>query len=286
MTRPLRIEFPNALYHITSRGDRRENIYDDDVDREVFLDILGNVVTDYNWLCHGYCLMDNHYHLIIETLDGNLSKGMRQLNGMFTQATNRRHSRTGHLFQGRYKAILVDKDQYLLELARYVVLNPVRAKGMIRSIEDWPWSNYLAFIGDAEKQEWLTADWVLSQFGENRVIGIENYKQFVLGGVGQEIDVWSGLNGQIFLGNEAFVSKMQKKIDNNVSDYSIPKRQKRAVAMPLLQIEEQYSDRNSAIVAAYKTGAYSQREIGEHFRLHPSTVGIIVRKAKGSQFGT
>jgi len=286
MTRPLRLEFPNALYHITSRGDRRENIYDDDVDREVFLEILGHVVADYNWLCHGYCLMDNHYHLIIETLDGNLSKGMRQLNGMFTQATNRRHSRTGHLFQGRYKAILVDKDQYLLELARYVVLNPVRAKGMIRSIEDWPWSNYLAFIGDADEQEWLTADWVLSQFGENRVIAIDNYKRFVLGGVGQEIDVWSGLNGQIFLGNEAFVSKMQKKIENNVSDYSIPKRQKRAVAMPLLQIEEQCPDRNSAIVAAYKTGAYSQREIGEHFRLHPSTVGIIVRKAKGAQFGT
>jgi len=286
MTRPLRLEFPNALYHITSRGDRRENIYDDDVDREVFLEILGHVVADYNWLCHSYCLMDNHYHLIIETLDGNLSKGMRQLNGVFTQATNRRHSRTGHLFQGRYKAILVDKDQYLLELARYVVLNPVRAKGMIRSIEDWPWSNYLAFIGDAEVQEWLTPDWVLSQFGENRAIGVENYKQFVLGGVGQEHDIWSGLNGQVFLGNEAFVSKMQKKIENNVGDYSIPKRQKRAVAMPLLQIEEQHLDRNSAIVAAYKTGAYSQREIGEHFRLHPSTVGIIVRKAKDSQFGT
>jgi len=286
MTRPLRLEFPNALYHITSRGDRRESIYDDDVDREVFLEILGNVVTDYNWLCHGYCLMDNHYHLIIETLDGNLSKGMRQLNGMFTQTTNRRHSRTGHLFQGRYKAILVDKDQYLLELARYVVLNPVRAKGMIRSIEDWPWSNYLAFIGRAEVKEWLTPDWVLSQLGINRAFAIENYRRFVLGGVGQKIDIWSGLNGQIFLGNEAFVSKMQNKVENDVSDYSIPKKQKRAIAVPLLQIEEKHLDRNSAIVAAYKTGAYSQREIGEHFRLHPSTVGIIVRKAKDSQFGT
>ena len=158
MARPLRLEFPNALYHITSRGDRRENIYDDDTDRIIFLETLGKVVADYNWLCHSYCLMDNHYHLIIETLDSNLSKGMRQLNGVFTQATNRRHSRSGHLFQGRYKAILVDKDQYLLELARYVVLNPVRAKGMIRNIEDWPWSNYLAFIGHTKAQEWLTPD--------------------------------------------------------------------------------------------------------------------------------
>ena len=94
MARPLRIEFPNALYHITSRGDRREDIYEDDEDRKIFLDILGKVVTDYNWLCHGYCLMNNHYHLIVETLDGNLAKGMRQLNGVYTQTSNRRHNRT------------------------------------------------------------------------------------------------------------------------------------------------------------------------------------------------
>jgi len=224
--------------------------------------------------------MDNHYHLIIETLDGNLSKGMRQLNGVYTQATNRRHSRSGHLFQGRYKAILVDKDQYLLELARYVALNPVRAKGMIRNIEDWPWSNYLAFIGHTKVQEWLTPDWVLSQFGRSRKLARENYKRFVLEGVGQKLDIWSSLNGQIYLGDDTFVAKMQNKIENSVSDWSIPKRQKRPVAMPLLQIEEQHVDRNLAIVAAYNTGAYSQREIGEHFRLHPSTVGVIVRKAR------
>ena len=126
MARPLRIEFLNALYHITSRGDRREDIYEDDEDRKIFLEIVGKVVTNFNWLCHGYCLMSNHYHLIVETLDGNLAKGMRQLTGVYTQTSNRRHNRTGHLFQGRYKAILVDKESYLLELARYVVLNPVR----------------------------------------------------------------------------------------------------------------------------------------------------------------
>lgn len=98
MSRPLRLEFPNALYHVTSRGDRRENIYEDDDDRLKFLEILGMVVADYNWLCHGYCLMDNHYHFIIETLEGNLSKGMRQLNGVYTQASNRLHGRSGHLF--------------------------------------------------------------------------------------------------------------------------------------------------------------------------------------------
>jgi len=111
MVRPLRLEFSGALYHVTSRGDRQEEIYEDDDDREKFLEILSSVVSDYNWRCHAYCLMSNHYHLIIETLDGNLSKGMRQLNGVFTQASNHRHQRCGHLFQGRYKAILIDKLQ-------------------------------------------------------------------------------------------------------------------------------------------------------------------------------
>ena len=127
MARPIRIEFAGALYHITSRGDRREAIYEDDTDRFRFLEVLGEVVERFNWRCHAYCLMTNHYHLVVETVDGNLSKGMRQLNGVYTQWSNRRHRRTGHLFQGRYKAILVDSEAYLLELARYVVLNPVRA---------------------------------------------------------------------------------------------------------------------------------------------------------------
>lgn len=169
MTRPLRLEFPNALYHVTSRGDRREDIFDDDDDRLRFLEILGTVVTNYHWLCHGYCLMNNHYHLVIETLDSNLSKGMRQLNGVYTQASNRRHKRSGHLFQGRYKAILVDKDPYLLELVRYVVLNPVRAKGMVRRLEDWPWSSYWAMVGAAPKPAWLTTDCVIPVWNAKKI---------------------------------------------------------------------------------------------------------------------
>ncbi len=282
MARPLRLEFPNALYHITSRGDRREDIYEDDEDRITFLSILGNVVADYNWLCHGYCLMSNHYHLIIETLDSNLSKGMRQLNGVFTQTTNRRHKRTGHLFQGRYKAILVDKESYLLELARYVVLNPVRAKGMVRIIDDWPWSSYLGMINKVNAEDWLTTDWVLSQFGANRVQAINRYQQFVLEGVGQEIELWSKLQDQMYLGNDEFVSKMQRKIEKAEDDWSTPKKQKRAVAKSISEIESQAVDRNSAIMTAYATGAYSQREIGDYFQLHPSTVGVIVRRIKNS----
>lgn len=115
MARPLRLEFSGALYHVTARGDRREDIYADDEDRHVFLLTLGRVVADFNWVCHAFCLMGNHYHLVVETPDANLSKGMRQLNGVYTQAFNRRHGLVGHLFQGRYKAILVDEEAYLLE---------------------------------------------------------------------------------------------------------------------------------------------------------------------------
>ena len=282
MARLLRLEFPNALYHVTSRGDRREDIYDDDEDRNNFLEILAKVVTDFNWLCHGYCLMSNHYHLIIETLDANLSKGMRQLNGVYTQTTNRRHNRTGHLFQGRYKAILVDKESYLLELARYVVLNPVRAKGMVRHIEDWPWSSYLSMISKEPAADWLTTDWVLSQFGGNRKQAKNRYQQFILEGIGRNIEIWSELKGQIYLGNEEFVSIMQGKIEKDRDVWNIPNKQKRAVAKSLAEIEQQSVDRDSAIIKAYATGVYSQREIGEHFDLHASTVGVIVRRKKNS----
>ena len=164
MARPLRLEFAGALYHVTSRGDRREDIYEDDEDRVAFLNVLASVARRFNWLVHAYCLMSNHYHLLIETPDGNLSQGMRQLNGVYTQYSNRRHRRVGHLFQGRYKAILVQKESYLLEVACYIVLNPVRA-GMVRSAGDWPWSSYRATAGREAIPEWLTTDWVLSAFG-------------------------------------------------------------------------------------------------------------------------
>lgn len=134
MARPLRLEFPGAIYHVTARGNARNAIFLDDEDRALFLGGLGEVVTRFGWLCHAYCLMDNHYHLLIETPEGNLSLGMRQLNGIYTQRFNQRHGCVGHVFQGRFKAIVVDRDSYLLELCQYAVLNPIRA-GMVEQID-------------------------------------------------------------------------------------------------------------------------------------------------------
>lgn len=184
MARPLRIEYPGAIYHITSRGNARQPIYEDDEGRKVFLELLGFIVDRFNWLCHAYCLMDNHYHLLIETQDGNLSLGMRQLNGIYTQRFNKRHGRVGHLFQGRFKAILVDRENYLLELCRYVVLNPVRA-GMVRSSGRYKWSSYHATAGTEKISSFLATDWVLSQFGRSRKVAQEKYKTFVEEAIGK-----------------------------------------------------------------------------------------------------
>ena len=139
MARPLRLEFAGGLYHVTSRGERREDIFTGDEDRLAWRGIFADVCERFNWVCHAYCLMSNHYHIVVETVEGNLAQEMRQLNGVYTQYVNRTHARVGHVFQGRYKAIQDEKDAYLLELSRYVVLNPVRA-GMVARAEDWQWS--------------------------------------------------------------------------------------------------------------------------------------------------
>jgi len=275
MARPLRLELAGGLYHVTSRGDRREHIYDNDGDREQWLENLGNVCDRYNWRCHAYCLMDNHYHIVIETAEANLSKGMRQLNGVYTQYYNRKHGRVGHVFQGRYKGILVERDEYLLELARYVVLNPVRAN-MVKNISDWKWSSYQAMIGDAYVQCWLEIDWILGQFSNQRKTAIERYINFVREGVGLP-SIWSHLQNQIFLGSEAFVNENQKQIHQKETLNDVPRLQKRELPKPLEYYENKYRNQKKAIVKAYLSGGYTLKEIGDYFGKHYSTISRIVK---------
>ncbi len=275
MARPLRIEYPGALYHVTSRGDRQEPIFDDDRDRTAFLNILGDVVSRFRWRCHAYCLMGNHYHLMIETPQGNLTKGMRQLNGVFTQWSNRRHKRSGHLFQGRYKAIIVDRDAYFLEVARYIVLNPVRAS-MVEHPQQWPWSSYGAMTAKFTAPPWLTTDVLLEAFGKSRFWARRKYQQFVEEGMGGE-SIWKDLKAQIYLGDDHFVERMRSKLGEREEDVNIPQVQQRAPAQPLKVIHRQYSNRDEGIRAAYETGAYSYQQIADHFGVHFTTVGRIVR---------
>jgi putative transposase len=275
MARPLRLEFPHALYHVTARGDGREDIYVSDEDRLAWLDTLGQVCARFNWVCHAYCLMSNHYHIVVETPNANLSKGMRQLNGVYTQWFNRTHQRVGHVFQGRFKAILVEKDSYLLELARYVVLNPLRAK-MVRRIEQWPWSSYRATCGQVPPPAWLHTDFVLSQFGSQRARAVTKYVAFVHEGKGLP-SVWSALQGQIYLGSNAFIKKMQTELEKKPNLTEIPRVQRRALAHDLGEYAEAH-ERDEAIAMAYLSGHHTMAAIAEHFGVHYTTVSRLVRR--------
>ena len=219
MARPLRLEFAGALYHLTARGNARQKIFLDEEDRRCFLEFLGKEVEQQGWLLYAYCLMDNHYHLLLETPEPNLVAGMRRLNGVYTQAFNRRHRRIGHLLQGRYKAILVDKDAYLLELCRYIVLNPVRAKA-VKQPAQWRWSSYAATAGRASAPPWLALQAVQVLFASRAA-----YERFVAQGLGQE-SPWVQLRGQIYLGGEEFLKRLERRL---------PARPVRGVARSQLQ---------------------------------------------------
>ncbi|MBC7098884.1 transposase [Candidatus Bipolaricaulota bacterium] len=276
MARPLRVEFPGAIYHITSRGNAGQAIFLDDKDRLSFLDLLAEVVKRYRFLCYSYCLMKNHYHLLIETQEGNLSQGMRQLNGVYTQAFNRRHKRSGHLFQGRYKAILVEKDAYLLEVARYIVLNPVRA-GLVKHPGKWRWSSYRATAGLGDAPPFLAVDWLLAQFARERTRAQNAYRRFVAQGKG--VELWDKLKGGVILGDEAFVAKVKPLLEEKRDIPEIPRREKLADRLPLEELftgVKTKDERDAKICQAVLEYGYRLAEVGEYLGLHYSTISRIV----------
>ncbi len=207
MARPLRLEFPGAVYHVMSRGDRRRDIFADEIDRRNFLDKLAQEVMQQRWRMYAYCLMGNHYHLLLETPIANLVAGMRRLNGVYTQTFNRRHSLVGHVLQGRYKSVVVDRNVYLLELARYIVLNPVRA-GLVGHAQDWPWSSYRGTAGLVPAPCWLSIDAIIGQFGDQVLSAQRIYRDFVLDGVGAP-SPWAETRGQSYLGGQQFLQGIE-----------------------------------------------------------------------------
>ena len=274
MTRPLRLSFPGAVYHVTSRGNARQDIVADDRDRSQWLSLLAHVVDRYGWLCHAYCLMDNHYHLVIETPKPNLSIGMRQLNGRYTQAYNRRHEQVGHVFQGRFTAILVEKDAHLLELCRYVVLNPVRAK-IVSHPRLWVWSSYRATVGETKAPGWLSTDWILSQFGQRGGPAQARYRTFVAEGRGAPAP-WEQLTGQIYLGSEKFVAQHQP----NRVIRDIPRRQTQAQRPSLETLFERKGDLEKTIHQAYRQYGYRLADIADHLGVHAATVSRRLKRAE------
>ncbi|MFD0666774.1 transposase [Ramlibacter sp. MAHUQ-53] len=275
MARPLRIEFPGCLYHVTSRGDRREAIYEDDHDRRVWLDLLAEACDRFHWVCHAWCQMTNHYHLMVETVEPTLSRGMRHLNGVFTQWSNRRHERTGHLFQGRFKAIVVEKESHLLELSRYIVLNPVRG-GMVRLPGDWPWSSWHATAGLHAAPGWLDVDWLLARFARDRAVAMDRYRRFVLGGIGLASPLRDAA-GQGILGSEPFVQRVLGQARAAQAPAEVPRLQRHAKPQTLADYAAGAPNASQAMAHAYASGGYSLREIAEHFGVHYSTVSRAVR---------
>jgi putative transposase len=277
MARPLRLEFDGAFYHVTSRGNSRQDIYFEQEDYQRFLDILGRVCQRHNWRIHAYCLMTNHYHLLVETPKGNLSAGMQQLNGVYTQYVNRHYQRCGHVFQGRFKRILVDTDIYYKTLVRYVLQNPLRA-GMVTQLAEYYWSSYHATAGSCTAPDWLVTYDVLARFDVDKTKAVAAFEAFC-----EHIDdtsMWDNLTNQIFLGDEAFTAVQLSKLTSVGGVHDIPKIQRRPPPSPLPNYELQYDSRNEAILAAYQSGVYSMTQLATYFQLHVSTISKLVAKFK------
>lgn len=275
MSRPLRLEFPGALYHVTARGNVKADIYLGRRDRIVWLSILEEICTRYNFVVHSFCQMSNHYHIVLETIDGNLIQGMRQLNGRYSQYFNRRHQRVGHVFQGRYKGILIQREKYLLELARYVVLNPVRA-GFVQSPEQWAWSSYPYFIGQASCPAWLDVASTLATFAVRQDAAMAAYQRFVIAGIGEQSPLLKTAH-QLLLGDAEFIANARAMIASPTFR-AVNKSQRRALTRSLAEYAAQYHNRDEAMARAYHSTAYTMNQIAAHFGVSDKTVSRAIKK--------
>lgn len=281
MTRPLRIEYHGALHHVTARGNERRAIFGSDHDRSEFLDVLAQVVAIYNWRCYAFCLMDNHYHILIETPDANLSKGMRDLNGIYAQRFNRVHGRDGHLFQGRFHSIVVDRDSYLLEVARYIVLNPVRAKIVPRPV-DWKWSSYRATAGFSKPADALSIGELLKNFGSDRHLAVKEYRRFVKEGIDKKNPFDDVLDGNL-LGIEPFSDNIWTIAGDKSDLVEVPISERMVGRPTLLQMfsgVKSKNDRDDIIVASHGRCKYSQKEIADFLGVHYSTISKVIANSR------
>jgi REP element-mobilizing transposase RayT len=269
VSRPLRICVPDGIYHVIARGNARGRIYLDDADRVRFLTVLARVVARFGWVCHAYCLMDNHYHLVVQTPKPNLSAGMRQLNGLYAQGFNERHDRCGHVFQSRYRSILVEKESHLLGLCRYVVLNPVRA-GACGDAGAYRWSSYRATSGAAPGERFLTTDWILGNFASTKAAAQAGYRAFVA--EGERDALADGVRGER-LGTESF---LRERFGHDPPLAEIPRVQVEPLSPALTEIFVRVP--HAPVAAAYRHYGYTLREIAEHLGCHYSTVSRRLRR--------
>jgi REP element-mobilizing transposase RayT len=269
MSRPLRVLFPGAVYHVTARGNEHRPIYRDADDRDEFLGVVALAVERYGLVCHGYCLMGNHYHLVLETPRANLPTAMRHINGCYGQVFNRRWHRVGHLFQGRYDATLVEKDAHLLETVRYVALNPLRTRPpLCEAPERWPWSSYAALAGLVPTPPWLAVDWVLGQFGDD----YESARRRLVAYVGDARPAQTASG--IFFASEQFVRAVTTGLR------PIPEIPRSHWQPMRPALDELFATAASPIATAYRDYGYTLREIADYAGRHPSTISRRLRTAE------
>ena len=290
MARSLRIQYPGAFYHITSRGNDRQDIFKSERDREKFLSYLESSVERYGARIHVYCLMANHYHLMLETPEGNLSQIMQHINGAYTTYFNTKRKRSGHLFQGRYKAIVVDADEYATQLSRYIHLNPVRA-GIVAVPEKYRWSSYQFYTSRKRVPGWLVADFILGFFGHKRSSAKEKYREFVVSLLKEEYE--SPLKDVIastILGGLDFVKEIQERyLEPNRQDRELPALTQLSPRRTIVEIkeaaygmfgEDKKLARKTALYLCHRYSGRKLNEIGAGFNISESAVSQTSRRFK------
>jgi len=290
MARPLRIQYPGAFYHITSRGNEQKEIFKSERDREKFLLYLETATERYQAAIHAYCLMNNHYHLLMETPGGNLSDIMRHINGAYTTYFNFKRDRSGHLMQGRYKAILIEADEYAKELSRYIHLNPVRA-GAITRPQDYPWSSYRYYNGDKKGPEWLKMEFILGFFGQGVCAAQKRYREFVEEKIGQEeTSPLKEAVGSTILGSMEFVKAVSKKhLGGKRADRELPALRKLSGQISIAEIEkaaeevfrkEEKTGKKVSLYLSHRYSGMKLKDIGEYFGISESGVTQASRRLK------
>jgi len=272
MARPLRIAFPGALFHVLARGNAREDIYRAKADYALFLEILGQTTDRYGWICHAYCLMTNHYHLVVETPRANLSTGMRQLNGLYARRFNLRHGRCGHVFEARFRSILVEKETHLHALCRYLDLNPVRA-GIVTRPADYSWSSHRATAGLCAPPRFLTSAWILSHFAPTRPRAQALYRDYVAVGASDELS--RRVRGER-LGSE---SLLRETFGFEAPLPEIPRSQVEPLPPALADI---FARERLPVLVAYSRHGYTLGEIAAHLGKHYATASRRLKREEAA----
>jgi putative transposase len=291
VSRPLRIEYPGAFYHVTSRGNERKIIFQNSRDREKYLTYLESAHDRYGAIIHVYCLMGNHYHLLLETPRGNLSKVLHHINGAYTTYFNVKRGRSGHLFQGRFKGILVERDAYCKELSRYIHLNPVRA-GLVKSPSEYPWSSYRYFIGRDKKPEWLTTEIILGEFGSEERERYRAYREYVERGETKGLESpFKRVIASTFLGSEEFINDIRVKYleKRRIDKRNVPAAREVLLGPSFGEIEkavvnvlgkDHALNKKMCIYLSHRHSGMKLDEIGAYFGKKGSAISQLSRRFK------